>query len=217
MRELGYTGLETSCREIEKHFERGGEVGSQIRRMGMRLYGVEMEDGPYDAQTGLPPSERIDRIAAGVAKIGAERLILTGEVAPKVEDKLAALKSVEAYCRRLGLRLAYRNQLADVAAELPLLMKKSRDVEFLVDWGHIREAKIDMLPLFQKYRDAISGMHFRDFHGEQQVPLGQGDVDYGPLAKAMLKADWSGWVIAAEEREASAVTARSYLRKLLGV
>lgn len=227
IRELGFAGVETGFRNVEKHFERGGEIGAQIRRMGLRLYGVHIWLEQYDAETGLAPNELINRIAVGAAKIGAERLILSGHVAPKIEDKLAALKSVEAYCRRLGLRLGYHNHAPELTGpdpELPRLMKKARDVEFLVDWGHAWKAKADMLALFQKHRDAIGGMHFRDFRGEQQVPLGQGEVDYAPLAKAMVKADWSGWVLAEEERadgtkpgESAAGPARAHFRKLLGV
>jgi sugar phosphate isomerase/epimerase len=220
IRELGYSGVETSFRTLEKHFDRGGEIGSQVRRMGLRLYGVHIWLEEYDAETGLPPRDLIDRIAAGAAKIGAERLILSGHVAPKTEDKLAALKSIELHCRRLGVRLAYHNhapELTGADPELPRLMKKARDVEFLIDWGYAHKAKADMLTLFQKHRDAIAGMHFRDFRGEQQVPLGQGEVDYAPLAKAMLKANWSGWVLAAEPGESAAGPARTYFRKLLGV
>lgn len=220
IRELGYSGIQTDYRNLEQHFDRGGDIGSQVRRMGLRLYGVHIRLEEYDAETGLPPRDLIDRIAAGAAKIGAERLVLSGHVAPKTEDKLAAFKSIETHCRRLGLRLAYHNHAAELTGadpELPRLMKKARDVEFLIDWGHAYQAKADLLALFQKHRDAIAGMHFRDFRGGQQVPLGQGEVDYAPLAKAMLKANWSGWVLAAELGESAAGPARAHFRKLLGV
>lgn len=227
IRELGYAGIETSFRHLEPHFERGGEVGAQLRRMGLRLYGLHIWLERYDAETGLPPRDLIDRIAAGASKIGAERLILSGHVAPGVEAKLAALKSIETHCRRLNLRLAYHNHAPELAGpdpELPKLMKKARDVEFLVDWGHAYKAKADMVALFKKHQNAIGGMHFRDFRGEAQVPLGQGEVDYAPLAQAIAKARWSGWLLAEEERadgtkpgEAAAGPARAHFRKLLGV
>lgn len=227
IRELGFAGIETSFRNLEPHFERGGEIASQLRRLALRLYGVHIWLEKYDAETGLPPRELIDRIAAGAARVGAERLILSGHVAPQVEAKLAAFKSIERHCRRLGLRLAYHNhapELTGADPELPKLMKKARDVEFLLDWGHAYRAKADLVALFRKHQNAIAGMHFRDFRGEQQVPLGQGEVDYAPLAQAMIKARWSGWVLAEEERadgtkpgEGAAGPARAHFRKLLGV
>ena len=227
IRELGYAGIETSFRNVEKHFERGGEVAAQLRRMALRLYGVHIWLEKYDAETGVAPRELIDRVAAGAAKIGAERLILSGHVAPNVEAKLAAFKSIEAQCRRLGLRLAYHNhgpELTGADPELPQLMKRARDVEFLVDWGHAYRAKADLVALFKRHQNAIGGMHFRDFKGEAQVPLGQGEVGYAPLAQAILKSRWSGWVLAEEERadgskpgETAAAPARAHFRKLFGV
>jgi sugar phosphate isomerase/epimerase len=63
----------------------------------------------------------------------------------------------------------------------------------------------------------------RDFKGEQQVPLGQGDVDWKPLASAVRKAGFDGWVLAEEERAdgtkpgaTAAGPARETLRTLFG-
>ena len=64
----------------------------------------------------------------------------------------------------------------------------------------------------------------RDFNKENvQVPLGQGEFQYEPLAAAIKKAKWTGWLIAEEEREsgekpgdAAARPAREQIRKLFG-
>lgn len=227
IRTLGYAGIETSFRNVEPHFERGGEVAAQLRRMGLRLFGVHIWLEKYDPVTAIAPFELIERIAAGSAKIGAERLILSGHVAPKFEDKLAGLQRAEALCRKLGLRIGYHNhgpELAGPDPELPRLMKKTRGIEYVVDLGWASRAGTDLVTLFKRHQNQIGAFHFRDFKGEQQVPLGQGDVDYAPLAKAILKARWAGWVLAEEERadgskpgESAAGPARAHLRKLFGV
>jgi len=227
IRELGYAGMTAGWRDVEPLFERGPEVSAQLRRMSLRLYGVHVPAAQFDPATGLPPRELITRAAVGAARLGAERIILPGQVAPAAEAKAAELKSIEAECRRHNLRLAYHNHAAELAGanpELPWLIKKTRNVEFLMDWGRAYRAPADMVAFFRKHQNAMSGMYFRDFRGAAQVTLGQGEVDYGPLAEAILKARWSGWVMAAEERadgtkpgEAAAGLARQHLRRLFGV
>lgn len=227
IRDLGFAGIETSFRNVEPHFERGGEVAAQLRRMGLRLFGVHIWLEKYDPVTAIAPFDLIERVATGSAKIGAERLILSGHVAEKFEDKLAGLMRAEALCRKLGLRIGYHNhgpELMGADPELPRLMKRTRGIEYVVDLGWASRAKTDLVALFRKHQNQIGAFHFRDFKGEQQVPLGQGDVDYAPLAKAILRARWSGWVLAEEERadgskpgETAAGPARAHLRKLFGV
>ena len=82
---------------------------------------------------------------------------------------------------------------------------------------------MDLAGFFTKHRARIAGLHLRDFKGEPQVPLGQGEVDWAPLASAVRTSGWSGWVMAEEERAdgtkpgaTAAGPARETLRKLFG-
>jgi inosose dehydratase len=82
---------------------------------------------------------------------------------------------------------------------------------------------VDLAAFFTAHRARLAGLHLRDFKGEQQVPLGQGDVNWAPLAAAIRTSGWDGWVIAEEERAdgskpgaAAAGPARDTLRKLFG-
>jgi sugar phosphate isomerase/epimerase len=96
-------------------------------------------------------------------------------------------------------------------------------VQFLVDCGWAYRAGVNLAAFFTEHRERMVGMHLRDFKGEQQVPLGQGDVDWKPLAAAVKQTGWSGWVLAEEERadgskpgESAAAPARETLRTLFG-
>jgi len=67
-------------------------------------------------------------------------------------------------------------------------------------------------------------VHLRDSLRGEEVPLGQGDVDYHPIAQAMAKVRWAGWVLAEEERlsgaklgRAAIGPARNYIRQVFGV
>ena len=82
---------------------------------------------------------------------------------------------------------------------------------------------MDLAAFFTKHRGRLAGLHLRDFKGEPQVPLGQGEVDWKPLAAAVKKTGWNGWILAEEERadgskpgESAAAPARETLRQLFG-
>ena len=96
-------------------------------------------------------------------------------------------------------------------------------VDFLIDCGWAYRAGVNLAAFFTDHRARIAGMHLRDFKGEAQVPLGQGDVDWKPLAATVRETGWSGWVLAEEERadgskpgESAAGPARETLRTLFG-
>ena len=68
----------------------------------------------------------------------------------------------------------------------------------------------------------IDGIHLRDARQGKEVPLGQGDYDWRPLAAAVARAKWDGWVLAEEERlsgekpgEAAIKPAREAIRRRL--
>ena len=123
---------------------------------------------------------------------------------------------------------AYHNhgpEFAAGGAEIDGLIKGTdpKLVEFLLDCGHAYRAKVDLAAFFTMHRGRLAGLHLRDFKGDPQVPLGQGEVDWKPLAAAVKKARWNGWILAEEERadgskpgESAAAPARETLRQLFG-
>ena len=70
-------------------------------------------------------------------------------------------------------------------------------------------------------------MHIRDIRGKEQVPLGQGELDYAGLAALVRKTGWSGWLTVEEENlskslegakfEARLETDRREIRKFFGM
>jgi sugar phosphate isomerase/epimerase len=97
-------------------------------------------------------------------------------------------------------------------------------VHFVLDCGHAYRAKIDVAEFFARHHSRIDGLHLRDFRGDAQVPLGQGDFDLPALAAEIKKTKWRGWLLNEEERadgskpgEAAVAPARQTLRKVFGV
>lgn len=233
IRKLGFEGFETGYRNVQGQFENLKEAKELIRKSGLRFFGCHIFQFDYDPKTNIPAWELIERVAKGSAALGAERLIVSGApvgVDPeRLRWKVGALGRAGRLCRDLQMtRLCYHNhgpEFDNDAAELKALMHDTDPdtVRFLIDCGHAFRRKADVAAFFRKHHKRIEGLHLRDFKGDQQVPLGQGDFDYAPLAAAVKKTGWQGWILNEEEREsgekpgASAVEpARGQIRKLFG-
>jgi sugar phosphate isomerase/epimerase len=233
IKKLGFEGFETGYRNVQGQFENLKEARELLRGTGLRFFGCHIFQFDYDPKTNIPAWELIERVAKGSSQLGAERLIVSG--APVGTDperlrwKVGGLGRAGRLCRDLQMtRLLYHNhgpEFDNDAAELNALMRDTDPdtVRFLVDCGHALRRKADVAAFFLKNHKRIEGLHLRDFKGDAQVPLGQGSFDYAPLAAAVKKTGWQGWVLNEEEREsgekpgASAVEpARAHIRKLFG-
>jgi sugar phosphate isomerase/epimerase len=237
IRKLGYAGFETSFRNLQAHFDRAPEVKARIAATGLRFLGIHIFLTEYDARTGVAPRELIEKVAAGGAALGAERLILSGQGlgaqgrpdAEAVKRKAGALSAAAEHCRGMGLTLAYHNHNVEFlhgGAEIDGLLERTapRAVRLIFDAGHAYVGGAKVVPFFERHHARIDGMHLRDFRAGQQVPLGQGEFDLRPLAAAARRALWSGWVINEEERpndvrpgEAVVAPARRHMREVFGV
>lgn len=237
---LGYEGFETSFRNVQGVFgKKAKDARAQLADTGLHFLGCHIFLSDYEAKSNIAPMDQIEAVADGAASLGAERLILSGapvrgEEGPldpqRLSWKAGALNRAGRYCQQFKLRVCYHNhgpEFANNAEEITALMKETDadNVRFIIDAGHALRAKADLASFFAKYHKRIEGMHLRDFNKENvQVPLGQGEFQYEPLAAAVKKAKWAGWVIAEEEREsgdkpgaAAAGPAREKIRKLFGV
>ena len=233
IRKIGFEGFETGYRNVQGQFENTKEARQQIRDSGLRFFGCHIFQFDYDPKTNLPEWSLIERIAKGSAALGAERLIVSGAPAgsdlERIRWKVGGLGRAGRLCRDLGMtRLLYHNhgpEFENDAFEMRAMIKETDPdtVRFLVDCGHAMRRKVDVAAFFTKYHKRIEGLHLRDFKGDVQVPLGQGEFDYAPLAAAVKKTGWQGWVLNEEERESgekpgeSAVEpARQSIRKMFG-
>jgi inosose dehydratase len=236
VKSLGFEGFETSFRNVQAQYATAADARAKIAQSGLAFYGVHIFLTQYDPQTRTAPMDLVRATADGAAALGAQRLIVSGgglakdgKVAPEdLRLKVAGLNDAAKYCRDKGLAFAYHNHGPEFdagGAEINGLLAGTDPalVSFLVDCGHAYRARVDLAGFFTAHRARIAGMHWRDFKGEAQVPLGQGEVDWAPLAKAVLAAKWEGWILAEEERAdgskpaaAAAGPARETMRKLFG-
>lgn len=236
LKSLGFEGFETSFRNVQAQYPTAAAARAQIEKTGLACFGIHIFLNEYDPQTRIAPIDLVRAQADGAAALGAQRLILSGGGLEKdgqvrAEDlarKVAGLNAAAAYCRDKGLKLAYHNhgpEFAAGGAEIKGLIKGTDPglVDFLVDCGWAYRAGVNFAAFFTEHRARIAGVHLRDFRGDAQVPLGQGDVDWKPLAAAVRDTAWTGWVLAEEERadgskpgERAVAPARDTMRTLFG-
>lgn len=237
LRALEFEGFETSFRNLEGQFGSPATARSQIGATGVQLLGVHIFLQQYDAVTRIPPQVLIKRIADGAAALGSQRLIVSGGGPASngrldqsdVLRKANALQEAAKYCSDRGLRLAYHNHGSEFALDRQEIegLYNNTDpalVEFLLDAGHAFRARVDLPKFFTRHHQRIAGVHLRDFRGDEQVPLGSGEVNLAALAAAIQQTQWPGWLIAEEERasgakpgESAAGPARQTLRRVFGV
>ncbi len=236
----GYSGFETGFRNLQARFGEAKSVRAGIEARQLTFLGIHIFLLEYDRETSIAPWDLLTRVADGGAALGAERLILSGaSIADKTarSRKYAALNRGGEYCRKKGMRLAYHNhdrEFRDGGAEIEELMSGCDPglVSVLMDAGHAWFGGADAAAFLERHRGRIDGMHLRDFRRrgateadpDPQVALGQGVNRLEPLAEAVRKAGWRGWLINEEERlnnikpgDAAVGPAREHVHKIFGV
>jgi sugar phosphate isomerase/epimerase len=220
LKRLGFEAFECNVRFLEGQFGNAKEARAQIEKTGMALYG---------SHTGVKPAtENLDRYVEGVAALGATHFALSGAggitkdgklnqeaLAKKVED----IARIAKRCQKAGLRLVYHNHKeefkADGAEMGELLRRTDPETVFLLfDVGHAFREKTDVPAFFAAHHRRIDALHLRDIRDDQQVRLGQGELDFVALAAAIRKTGWPGWLTVEEEslsKSADAPTIESIL------
>lgn len=237
IKELGYRGFETGFRNIQGQFKEAAASRRELDKIGLVFFGAHIFLEKYDGETHIAPYDLVTQVVDGAARFGAERLILSGGglSANSALDltalarKARGLNAAGKYARSKGLRLNYHNHWQEFSlngAEIEGLFRDTAPelVRFVLDCGHAFRAKVDVAEFFTRHHARIDGLHLRDFRGDDQVPLGQGEFDLQALAAAVKKTKWRGWLLNEEERadgskpgEAAVAPARQTLRKVFGV
>jgi len=232
MKRLGFEGFETSFRNVQAQFDKPQHAWEELKKTGLRFFGVHVFLQQYDPQTAIAPWDLLKTVADGGKALGAERLIVSGAPTPDpaaLSKKAKALNRVGRYCLEHGMKFGYHNHDAEFrenGRQIEALLRETDRALFhlVLDAGHAQEGGANVAEFFTKHAYRIDGLHLRDARAGKEVPLGQGDYDWRPLAAAVARAKWDGWVLAEEERlsgekpgEAAIKPAREAIRRVFGV
>ena len=205
----GFQGFETGFANLRAQFPSPADARQRIEDTGLEFFGIHIFLPQYDAETHVAPATLYEEVARGGAKLGAQRLILSGAPA---SDEAALTKKTEAlnragrFAKSVGMRMvAYHNhapEFANNGAEILGLVRNTNpsEVGLLLDAGHAYEAKADIPHFFEMHHRRIIGLHVRDYKNGEQVPLGSGTFPLRELAAAIDRANWQGWILCEEER-----------------
>jgi inosose dehydratase len=231
IKQLGFEGFETGFVNLRGQFDKPDATYARLKKTGLRFFGIHVFLNNYDPQTAIAPWALLQQVADGGKALGAERLIVSGgsTVHPvALQAKADALTRIAKYCKSIGLGCAYHNHDAEFALgaiQIDGLMRQSdAQVHFVLDAGHAMAAGANVADFFAKNWRRIDGIHLRDAKASQEVPLGQGEYDYAPLAKEIQASAWRGWLLTEEERlngtkpgEEAVRPARETIHRVFGV
>jgi inosose dehydratase len=232
MKQIGFEGFETGFRNLQGQFAQPTPARQSLKKSGLRFFGIHIFLLAYDKQTSIAPWDLLKQVADGGAALGAERLIVSGASTPDaaaLSRKAEALNRIGKYCGEKGIGFGYHNHHVDFQQngfQIQGLLRQTdpEAVHLVVDAGHAVEGGANIAEFFTANARRIDGMHLRDARAGKEVPLGQGDYDWRPLAAAIRSANWNGWLLAEEERlsgekpgESAARPARETIRRIFGV
>jgi sugar phosphate isomerase/epimerase len=230
IRQLGFAGFETGFANILPLRDRPADFQNHIA--GLTPFGVHIFLQHYDPATSIAPPELVADISSLGARMGFQRLILSGAPATDVaalKAKIGALNRYGKQVNDLGMTLAYHNhgpefQGAHPEIESLLAETDPKLVWFLLDAGHAFAAGADVVSFVDSHSSRLTGLHLRDYRNANQVPLGEGGFPLAAVAKVLRQNHWSGWALAEEERldgskpgNAAAAPAIAALHKAFGV
>jgi inosose dehydratase len=230
IKQLGYEGFETGFANLRGQFDHPLDTADRLKKTGLRFLGIHVFLNTYDPQTAIASQGLLEQVADGGRALGAERIIVSGgsTVHPlALRAKADALSKLARYCKGVGIGCAYHNHAAEFQLNgiqiMGLLSQTDPSVHFVLDAGHAIAGGGNVAEFFAKNWKRIDAIHLRDAKGGQEVPLGQGDNDYAPLAKEVQTAGWKGWLVTEEERtngdkpgEAAMKPAREAIHRVFG-
>ena len=238
IKSLGFQGFETSFRNVQDGFSDPKSARAQLEETGLTCAGVHVAaPDQYEAETGIPPLDFLQKIAAGSSALGVEYLVLSGRGVGEVNGqldrdalnrKIAALQEIAQYCDDVGLTLAYHNHVDDFiqgGAELDEVLAASRSglVKLWLCSHNAERAEVDVADYFSTRHEHIAGVHLTNILGDG---ASQHPFDGKPLMAEIEKAAWKGWLIVEEERTRDrrkwpatpAVTkSRKYVSEIFGI
>lgn len=120
----------------------------------------------------------------------------------RMESVVQSLDRVAAHCRALGIRCVLENKLphllfgrtSDILWILDSL--ESLDVGVCLDTGHAALSG-DLLPMVHKLGSHLRMLHAHDNrgHGDDHLPPGEGNIQWGGLVRVLAAAGFGGAVI----------------------
>lgn len=240
MRFAGMDGIELMHTALEPA-DAVARVGELSQKHKLPVIGSSFGGAMWDRAQHAALLELAETVITRLAKLGGRTLgtsvgaIKWGQKIRKTPEQLDAqadvLRKIIGLCERNGVVLNLHNHTYEVENDLHDLkgtlariptVKLGPDLNWLVRGG------VDPAQFLRQYRDKIVFLHLRDQRkdGRWSEALGEGDTDYGAIAKALQEIPFQGHAVIelAHERDfkptrplrESLKMSREFVRRVLG-
>src|SRR3954447_12580020 len=228
---VGYQGVEVFDGNLAAIADAPETFTDVLAESGVEL--VSVYTGANFVYADVLPDEmhRIRAACELAARFGASRLVVGGGArraagtTDEDYDRLAkGLDSVVDLAGEYGLDASYHPHLSTIVEspdELDRLMERTR-IGFCPDTAHLAAGGGDPAELIRRYADRLRHVHLKDIALEtlQFLPLGQGDLDFPDIVRAVQEADYDSWLVVeldaydGDPREAAEIS-RAHLAQIL--
>ncbi|MGY1805269.1 sugar phosphate isomerase/epimerase family protein [Blastococcus sp. SYSU D00922] len=228
---LGYEGTEVFDGNLAAIADDPLPFLDTLAATGVEL--VSVYSGANFVYADVLPDEmaRLRRACELARRFGASRLVVGGGArratgTPEEDyDRLgAALDAVVDLAAEHGLDASYHPHLSTIVEspdELDRLMTRTR-IGFCPDTAHLAAGGGDPAALIRRYPERLKHVHLKDIDLATRtfLPLGQGDLDFDDILRAVVEAGYDSWLVVELDstegapRDAAAVSL-DHLRRLL--
>jgi inosose dehydratase len=228
---VGYEGTEVFDGNLAAIADHPQPFLDTLAGAGVEL--VSVYSGANFVYADVLPDEmaRLRRACELAHRFGASRLVVgggarrTGGTPDEDYDRLgAALDRVSDLAAEHGLEASYHPHLSTIVEspdELERLMAVTR-IGFCPDTAHLAAGGGDPAALIRRYPERLAHVHLKDIDLATGtfLPLGEGDLDFDDIVKAVVDAAYDSWLVVeldsadGDPKDAAAVS-HAYLRDLL--
>jgi inosose dehydratase len=231
---VGYEGTEVFDGNLAAIADDPQPFLDTLAATGVEL--VSVYSGANFVYADVLPDEmaRLRRACELARQFGASRLVVGGGArratgTPDEDyDRLGvALDAVVDLAAEHGLEASYHPHLSTIVEspdELDRLMTRTR-IGFCPDTAHLAAGGGDPAELIRRYPERLKHVHLKDIDLATTtfLPLGQGDLDFDDILRAVVEAGYDSWLVVELDstegapRDAAAVSLEHLRRLLAGV
>ncbi len=186
-----------------RHEDSVERIGAMIRKYSLPVIGTSFEGAMWNREKHAAIYDDAETVVGRLAALGGRTLGVSVGAAPrpKTDAQLDAqadlLRRIMALCSRHKVALNLHNHTSEVEngeRDLKGTLSRIPDIKLGPDLNWLVRAKVDPVDFILRYGSKIVFLHLRDqkADGKWSEAMGEGNMDYVAIGKALHKVGFSG-------------------------